>query len=72
MRVELPVETMTVAEKLEAMETLWASLSSQPGDLPAPEWHGQVLRERTERLDQGETQSLDWEDVKRDLDGQGA
>ncbi len=39
MSIELPLERMTVAEKLEVMEAIWESLSAQPADVSAPEWH---------------------------------
>ena len=50
-----PISSMTTAEKLEAMEQLWASLQSQSDEFSPPEWHRQVLAERQTRLDRGET-----------------
>jgi hypothetical protein len=37
---------MTLAEKLEAMELLWADISCRPEALPSPDWHQEVLAER--------------------------
>ena len=39
MSIDIPLEKMTLADKLEAMELLWADISKQPTDLPSPEWH---------------------------------
>lgn len=58
MSIELPLERMTVAEKLEAMEAIWESLSAQSTDVPAPEWHGEVLADRKRRLETEKRRSL--------------
>ena len=61
MTVALPLEQMTVAEKLQAMEMLWADLSRDDA-LESPAWHGEILRERA-----GEKIFVDWETAKREL-----
>jgi hypothetical protein len=67
MKLELPLEEMSVAEKLEAMETLWADLSRNAPEWVPPEWHAKVLEERERRLAAGEEEVLDWEEAKRRL-----
>jgi hypothetical protein len=44
MAVDLPLAEMSHAEKLLAMELLWADLSQTPEQLSSPEWHREVLR----------------------------
>jgi hypothetical protein len=46
MSIALPLDQMTIAEKLEAMESLWADLSKRPAELPSPDWRRDVLAER--------------------------
>ena len=46
MAVALPLQEMTVDEKLEAMEALWADLSRVPVQFESPAWHQAVLAER--------------------------
>jgi hypothetical protein len=65
MKLELPLEQMTVAEKLEAMETLWVHLSQRAPDEVVPDWHAEVLAERERRLTRGQETIHDWEDAKR-------
>lgn len=67
MKLELPLKEMSVAEKLEAMETLWADLSRSAPEWVVPEWHALVLEERERRLATGEEEVLDWEEAKRRL-----
>jgi Putative addiction module component len=37
--VTLPLDKMTVAEKLRAMEMLWADLSRNEAQIESPAWH---------------------------------
>ena len=61
MSVHLPLDHMTLADKLEAMELLWVDLSRHPTDLPSPDWHREVLHERKRLVDEGKVKFLDWE-----------
>ena len=55
MDVTLPLDQMSNAEKLRAMEALWADLSRNEKELESPLWHGQgILQERHEREVSGE------------------
>lgn len=70
MPVTLPLNEMTLAEKLEVMETLWKDLSRNAEALESPEWHKAVLDERERKIQSGESQFLDWEQVKNELRNQ--
>jgi hypothetical protein len=67
MKLELPLKEMSVAEKLETMETLWADLCRNATEWNAPEWHAEVLEERERHLATGEEKILDWDEAKRRL-----
>jgi hypothetical protein len=67
MEITLPLEKMTIAEKLRVRETLWSDLSRDEAQLESPEWHGAVLRERAARVKQGKESFMDWETAKRQL-----
>ncbi len=64
MDITLPLDKMTTAEKLRAMEALWADLSRDEAQVASPAWHEQVLRERDARLASGQDTLIDWEDAK--------
>jgi putative addiction module component (TIGR02574 family) len=70
MSVDLPLNSMTTSEKLQLMESIWDSLRTVP-DLPAPDWHREVLAERTRQIEAGEVEFSDWEDVKKRLNKLG-
>jgi hypothetical protein len=63
-RVDLPLGKLTLAQKLDLIETLWAGISKDEGALESPSWHGEVLRDRQEALDAGKASVRDWEGAK--------
>ncbi len=67
MSVQLPLDQMTLAEKLEVMETLWEDISRRPDDLPSPDWHREVLQERKRLADAGKLKFLDWQTAFTEL-----
>jgi len=67
MEATLPLDKMTVAEKLRAMEMLWADLSRNEAQLESPAWHEDVLRDREARVKSGKESFMDWETAKKQL-----
>jgi len=63
----LPLDQMTMEEKLRAMEALWADLSRRADSFESPAWHADVLRERDRRIADGKEPSVEWEAAKRKL-----
>jgi hypothetical protein len=58
---------MSTAEKLSAMEALWQDLSRNADQFESPAWHGEVLREREQRVEEGKEAYLDWDATKQEL-----
>ncbi|MEQ8211768.1 MAG: addiction module protein [Lacipirellulaceae bacterium] len=67
MPVDLPLDSMSVADKLATIETIWASLCQKPSDVESPAWHEEVLKERKRRLESGEATLSPWQEVKQRL-----
>ena len=61
MSIELPLESMTLADKLEAMEASWPDISRRPADLPSPDWHKDNLNERWGLVAEGKLKFVDWD-----------
>ncbi len=61
MSIDLPLDRMTLAEKLETMERLWADISRNSFDVPSPAWHKDVLDERRRLVAENKLKFLDWE-----------
>jgi hypothetical protein len=67
MEKTLPLDKMTVAEKLRAMEALWADLSQNEAQIESPTWHGDVLHDREAKIKSGAEKFMDWEAAKKQL-----
>ncbi len=65
--MELNVQSMTVVEKLQAMEMLWDDLCRNVGGLEPPAWHEKILLEREEQLRQAKDKFEDWDQAKTDI-----
>ena len=55
---------MTAADKLQAMEDIWANLSLISKEVPSPTWHAAVLRAREQRIADGRSRFLDMTEAK--------
>jgi len=60
----LPLDKMTTADKLSAMEQLWDELCRTPEEVPSPAWHKKVLSSREERAREGKASFSDLADAK--------
>jgi len=63
MQVPLPLDKMTVQEKIMTMETLWRDLSRDAASYQSPLWHREILECR--EAEGGEFS--DWNDAKKDI-----
>ena len=66
-KVVLPLESMSVAEKLEVIDTVWADLRKNPSEIPVPEWHREILASRRRAFERGEIGYTDWETAKKEI-----
>ena len=61
------IEQMSLAERMEAMELLWRSISSEPARVVSPAWHGKVLQKRLARIKAGKAEFLTIAQLKQRL-----
>jgi hypothetical protein len=67
MVANLSLAEMSLEEKLEAMELLWADLSATPDQVDSPSWHRDELRRRREQVQQNPARFRPWNDAIADL-----
>ena len=67
MGVALKLNEMSLADKLQTMETLWDDLCHRVQDIAVPEWHQEVLAAREADLRDGKDQFSDWESAKETI-----
>ena len=67
MELPLPLDKMTISEKLSALEQIWEDLCRTPQNIPSPAWHADVLHAREQRVREGKSEFIDWTDAKRSI-----
>lgn len=60
---ELPVD-----QQIEYVQTLWERIAASPDQVPVPDWHREVIRDRVERLEADSSQGRPWEEVRKDIE----
>ena len=58
------IRALSIAQKLQIMETIWEDLRAQFERVEVPEELRQLLDNRRARVRDGSAQLLDWDDVK--------
>ena len=64
-RVDLPLSRLSVAQKLDLMESLWADLTRDEKKFKSPTWHETILKDREEAYVAGKVTVSDWEQAKK-------
>jgi hypothetical protein len=63
----LPLEKMSVEDKLRVLERVWEDLARTPATVPSPAWHRDVLNAREKRFSDGGERFVSWEKAKEDI-----
>lgn len=63
----LPLESMTIEDKISTMEILWEDISKKTENYQSPAWHKDVLEKREKNIANGKDPFEDWENVKREI-----
>lgn len=64
MGFSLPLDKMTISEKLATMELLWEDLCRLNENIPPFPWHGQILKEREKLISEGKATFSNLNDAK--------
>ena len=64
MDMSIPLNKMTIIEKLRAIEEIWENLLRDSENIPSPAWHADVLSAREQRIRDGKSQFSDWNEAK--------
>jgi hypothetical protein len=67
MAISIPLESMSVEEKIQVMEIIWDDLCHKADGMESPSWHKDILREREEALQPGNNEFIDWDLAKKKI-----
>lgn len=66
----IALETLSIEEKIQMMESLWDSLCATTSQVASPSWHGDILAAREQAIHDGSDRFEDWENAKEALRNQ--
>ncbi|MFT4924959.1 MAG: tetrahydromethanopterin S-methyltransferase subunit B [Phenylobacterium sp.] len=67
MPISILLKTMTVEEKIQAMEMLWDDLCHGTEEPSSPTWHEELLQARADSVKAGTDVFIDWETAKQQI-----
>ena len=67
MELNLPLEKMSIEDKIQAMEILWEDLSKKAESISSPYWHKEILEEREKAVKDGTEKFIDWNTAKKQI-----
>jgi putative addiction module component (TIGR02574 family) len=60
-------DSLSVEEKIEYVHALWDAIVDAAADVPVPDWHLEIIRERAEQHRANPDAGRPWSDVRRDI-----
>ncbi|MBN1901369.1 addiction module protein [Candidatus Sumerlaeota bacterium] len=67
MAIILPLDKMSIGEKISTMEKIWDDLCRGVEEIPSPPWHERILQKREEDEKNGAESLIDWETAKKNI-----
>ncbi len=58
------IKKMTTIERLRAMEELWDALCHEDKEIESPEWHREILEDRSKKIETGKAEFISIEELK--------
>lgn len=68
MIAQAEIRQLSFPEKVALLETVWAEIATDPGQVEVPRWHKDILDQRDLALRQGQAVVLEWEEAKKQID----
>jgi len=60
-------DDLSVDEQIHFVQSLWDRIAATPEQVPMPEWHRRIIRERLEAYHANPTTGRLWPDVRTDI-----
>jgi putative addiction module component (TIGR02574 family) len=61
-------DDLTVSEQIDYVQALWERIAASPDQVPVPEWHQQIIRERLEAYHTNPTTGRPWPEIRTDIE----
>jgi len=60
-------DELTVDERIDFVQSLWDRIAATPGQVPVPDWHRNIIRERLESYRTHPDAGRSWMDVRTEI-----
>lgn len=61
-------DELSVDERIDFVQSLWDRIAATPEQVPVPDWHRRVIRERLESYRTDPTSGRSWADVRTEIE----
>jgi putative addiction module component (TIGR02574 family) len=61
-------DALSVEEQIDFVQSLWDRIAATPEQVPVPEWHRRIIRERLEAYHANPAAGRLWTDVHTDIE----
>ena len=61
-------DDLSVDERIDFVQSLWDRIAATPEQVPVPEWHRRIIRERLETYQTKPATGRLWTDVRADIE----
>ena len=61
-------DNLSVEEQIDFVQSLWDRIAATPEQVPMPEWHRRIIRERLEAYNTNPDAGRLWSDVRADIE----
>lgn len=63
-------DDLSLEDQIDYVQSLWDRIAAQPDQVPLPEWHRQVIRQRIAEHDANLSEGRPWEEVRSEIRNQ--
>lgn len=63
-------DDLPLDDQIDYVQSLWDHIAAKPDQVPVPDWHLQVIRQRIADHDASPSEGRPWEEVRDDIRNQ--
>ena len=60
-------DTLSVEEQIDYVQSLWDHIAAQPEQVPVPDWHKEILKQRLASYRTSPREGKPWEEFEQDV-----
>jgi putative addiction module component (TIGR02574 family) len=61
-------DELSVDERIDFVQSLWDRIAATPEQVPVPDWHRRIIRERLKAYRTNPTDDRPWADVRTEIE----